>query len=138
MHWSPRVGETAALAVVGIGLALLGIVASDLPGRVLVGAAALLLFGLAGRDLLLRPRLSAGAEGVVVRTLAGRRRIPWPELRVRVRSSRRFGVRSRTLELDTATGPEDPGILVLLGRRDLGADPDDVARALRALDPTAV
>ena len=138
MHWSPRVGETAALAAVGGALVLLGMVGTDLPGGLLVGAAGLLLLGLAGRDLLLRPRLAAGADGVVVRTLAGRRRLSWPELRVGVRSNRRFGVRSRTLELDTATGPEDPGILVLLGRRDLGADPDDVARALRALDPTAV
>jgi hypothetical protein len=40
------------------------------------------------------------------------------------------------LELDTANGPDDEGILVLLGRRDLGTDPDEVARALRAQDPT--
>jgi hypothetical protein len=46
-------------------------------------------------------------------------------------------MRSRTLELDTATGPQDDGVLVILGRRDLGADPAEVARALRALDPTA-
>jgi Bacterial PH domain len=45
-------------------------------------------------------------------------------------------MRSRTLELDTATGPDDDGHLVVLGRRDLGTDPDAVARALRALDPT--
>jgi hypothetical protein len=53
-----------------------------------------------------------------------------------VRETRRFGVRSRTLELDTAAGPDDDGVLVVLGRRDLGADPEEVARALRALDPT--
>jgi hypothetical protein len=45
-------------------------------------------------------------------------------------------VTSRALELDTAAEPDDEGVLVLLGRRDLGADPEDVARALRALDPT--
>jgi hypothetical protein len=38
----------------------------------------------------------------------------------------------RTLELDTATGPEDDGVLVVLGRWDLGADPADVARALES------
>jgi hypothetical protein len=54
-----------------------------------------------------------------------------------VRESRRLGVRSRTLELDTAAGPDDDGVLVVLGRRDLGAEPDVVAQALRALDPTA-
>jgi hypothetical protein len=56
---------------------------------------------------------------------------------VRVRESRRLGVRSRTLELDTAAGPDDDGVLLVLGRRDLGTDPDEVARALRALDPTS-
>jgi hypothetical protein len=56
---------------------------------------------------------------------------------VRVRRTRRLGVSSSALELDTAAGTDDTGVLVLLGRRDLGADPEDVARALRALDPTA-
>jgi hypothetical protein len=55
---------------------------------------------------------------------------------VHVRATRRFGVRSRTLELDTAAGPDDEGVLVLLGRRDLGTDPDEVARALWGLDPS--
>jgi hypothetical protein len=58
-------------------------------------------------------------------------------LGVRVRETRRLGVRGRTLELDTASGPDDDGVLIVLGRRDLGADPDEVARTLRALDPTA-
>jgi hypothetical protein len=84
---------------------------------------------------VLRPRLSADPAGLVVRTLAGSRHLPWPGLRVRVRTTRRFGVPSRTLELDTAAGPDDDGVLVLLGRRDLGAAPEEVARALRALDP---
>ena len=136
MQWSPRPGETAALAAIGLGLAL-AVVVLDAAGRVLVGAASLLALLLVGRDLLLRPRLSAGPEGVVVRTLGGRRELAWPDLRVQVRATRRFGVRSRTLELDTAADADDEGVLVLLGRRDLGADPDDVARALWALDPTA-
>jgi hypothetical protein len=46
-------------------------------------------------------------------------------------------VRSRVLELDTATGFDDPGTLVLLGRRDLGTDPEEVARALQDLQPAA-
>jgi hypothetical protein len=136
VQWSPRPGETAALVVVALGLGL-ALVALDAPGRVLVGAGALLLLALAVRDLLGRPRLTAGPDGVDVRTWIRGRHLPWPGLRVRVRESRRLGVRSRTLELDTASGPEDDGVLVVLGRRDLGADPDDVARALRALDPTA-
>jgi hypothetical protein len=132
VQWSPRAAETAALAVVGLGLAL-AVVLVDPLGRVLVGAAALLLLALAARDGLLRPRLSALAGGVVVRTLGGRRELPWAALQVRVRSTRRWGLRSRLLELDTAAGADDAGELVLLGRRDLGADPAEVAAALRAL-----
>ena len=135
MQWSPRAGETAALVAVALGLAL-ALVVLDAPGRVLVGAGALLLLGLALRDLVVRPRLTAGPGGVDVRTWTRRRHLPWSGLRVRVRESRRLGVRSRTLELDTAAGPDDDGVLVVLGRRDLGADPEQVARELRALDPT--
>jgi len=135
VQWSPRTGETVALVAVGAGLAL-SLVVLDAAGRVLVGLGALLVLVLAARDLLARPRLAAGPDGVDVRTLTGGRHLPWPGLRVDVRETRRFGVRGRTLELDTVGGPDDPGVLVVLGRRDLGADPAEVARALRALDPT--
>ncbi|MFD2092533.1 PH domain-containing protein [Blastococcus deserti] len=135
MQWSPRAGETAALAVLGVGLAL-AVLFLDPAGRVLVGAGAALLLVLAARDLLARPRLTAGPDGVDVRNVTGGTHLPWARLRVRVRESRRLGVRNRTLELDTAPGPDDDGVLVVLGRRDLGADPEEVARALRALDPT--
>lgn len=136
MEWSPRGPETAALAVIGVGLAL-AVVLVDTAGRVLVGAGAALVLALAARDVVARPRLAAGPDGVTVRTVTGRQHLPWPGLRVRVRETRRLGVRGRTLELDTAAGPEDDGVLVVLGRRDLGADPEEVARALRSLDPRA-
>jgi hypothetical protein len=132
VQWSPRIGESVALGVVGLGLAL-ALVALDTPGRLLVGAAALLFLGLAARDLLARPRLAAGPAGVVVRRLGGRTELPWHALRIDVRTTRRFGVSNRFLELDTAAGPDDAGVLVLLGRRDLGADPEEVAGRLRSL-----
>ena len=135
MQWSPRPAQTVVLGLLGLALAL-AVVVLDAAGRVLVGTAALLVLLLAARDLMARPRLSAGPDGVEVRSWTTRRHLPWPVLRIRVRASRRLGVTSRALELDTAAGPDDEGVLVLLGRRDLGADPEDVARALRALDPT--
>lgn len=135
MHWSPRPGETVALAAVGLGLAL-AVVFLDTPGRVLVGAGALLMLVLVVRDVVVRPRLSAGPDGIDVRGWAGRQHLAWPGLRVRVRETRRLGMRGRTLELDTAAGPDDGGVLVVLGRRDLGADPERVAGDLQALDPT--
>lgn len=136
MQWSPRPAGTVALAGIGLGLAV-AVLVVDATGRVLVGAAAVLVLALAVRDTVARPRLAAGPEGVDVRTGITRRHLPWPGLHLHVRESRRFGVRSRTLELDTAAGPDDDGVLVVLGRRDLGADPEDVARALRSFDPTA-
>ena len=135
MQWSPRRAETVALAAIGLGLAL-AVLVLDAAGRVLVGTAAVLVLGIAVRDVVVRPRLAAGPDGVDVRSWTTRRHLPWPLLRVRVRETRRFGVRSRTLELDTASGPDDEGVLVVLGRRDLGTDPEEVARALLELDPT--
>jgi hypothetical protein len=135
VQWSPRPAQTVVLGLLGLALAL-AVVVLDAAGRVLVGTAALLVLLLAARDLMARPRLSAGPDGVEVRSWTTQRHLPWPLLRIRVRASRRLGVTSRALELDTAAGPDDEGVLVLLGRRDLGADPEDVARALRALDPT--
>ena len=134
MEWSPRAGETAGLATLGVLLGPVTLLLDPL-GRVLVGAAAVLLLALAVRDRLLRPRLAAGPAGVAVRRLTGTTELPWARLQVRVRDSRRFGLRSRLLELDTAAGPDDDGDLVLLGRRDLGADPGEVARVLRTLRP---
>jgi Bacterial PH domain len=137
MTWSPPTWDTAATAALGVLLALAVPFIADAPGRVLVLMGAVLLLVLALRDLVLRPRLSAGPGGVVVRTLTGRTELPWADLRVRVRESRRFGLRGRTLELDSSSDPDDVGSLVVLGRRDLGTDPERVARALWELDPTA-
>jgi hypothetical protein len=136
VKWSPRPGETVALAAVGLGLALV-VVFLDAPGRVLVGAGAALMLVLVVRDVLVRPRLSAGPDGIEVRGWTGAQHLPWPGLGIRVRETRRLGMRGRTLELDTAAGPDDDGALVVLGRRDLGVDPEQVARDLRGLDPTA-
>lgn len=116
------------MAAAGVALALATLLV-DPVGRVLVGSGAVLLLGLAARDLLLRPRLRADAHGVTVRTLSGGTTIAWPALRARVRTSRRWGLCARTLELEDGT---DDAVLVVLGRRDLGQDPDVVARALHA------
>jgi hypothetical protein len=128
VHWSPRVGEVVATAVAGLVLGL-AVPLVDPVGRVLVGAAALLLLGLAAHDALLRPRLQARDEGVTVRTPTGPITIGWPRLRARVRTQRRWGLRARTLELEDAA---DDAVLVVLGRRELGTDPEAVAEALHA------
>ncbi|SCX58808.1 PH domain-containing protein [Klenkia marina] len=126
MHWSTRPVETAvaAAAAVVLGGVLLLL---DVPGRLLVGAAVLLLVGVVVRDLRLRPRLRADETAVAVRGLGGTTTIPRARLRARVRTGRRLGVRSTSLELeDTA----DETVLLVLGRRDLGADPEQVGAQL--------
>jgi Bacterial PH domain len=128
VQWSPRAGETAAFAVIGLALALATLLV-DPVGKVLVGAAALLVLALAARDAVLRPRLTAGPDGVTVRSFGGTTAIAWPLLQVRVRTQRRWGVSARTLELEDRA---DDAVLVVLGRRELGADPDQVAELLSA------
>jgi hypothetical protein len=135
VQWSTRVAETVALAVAGVALVVVAALL-DPAGRVLVGIAAVLLLLLALRDRVLRPRLATDPGGLLVRRLSGTMELPWAQLRVQVRETRRWGVRARLLELDTSAGPDDDGTLVLLGRRDLGADPEDVARALLAWSTT--
>jgi Bacterial PH domain len=126
VQWSPRTGETVALAVIGLALALATLLVDEV-GKVLVGAAALLVLALAARDAVLRPRLSTGPAGVVVRSLTGTTTIAWPLLQVRVRTQRRWGVSARTLELEDRA---DDTVLLVLGRRDLGTDPEAVAHRL--------
>jgi hypothetical protein len=128
VQWSTRTGEVVATALAGVGLALATTLA-DPAGRVLLGAAALLLLALAARDAVLRPRVAAGDEGVTVRALSGPTTIAWPAVRVRVRVQRRWGLRARTLEVEDRT---DDAVLLVLGRRELGTDPEAVAEALHA------
>ncbi|QNG36881.1 PH domain-containing protein [Geodermatophilaceae bacterium NBWT11] len=131
MQWSTRLGETVGAVVVAAVLGAAALVV-DPVGAVLVGGAALLLLAVAVRDVVRAPRLSADEAGVVVRTTAGTTTVPWARLRTRVRTTRRLGLRTTTLELeDTA---EDT-VLLVLGRRDLGTDPERVGAELLRLRP---
>jgi hypothetical protein len=127
MQWAPRPAETAAAAAGALIAAVLA-VTSDVAGRLLFGIGALCLASLVVTDLMLRPRLRADSTTLEVRTLAVRRRLPWSAVeQVRVDEHSRYGLLTRTLEVDTGDS------LVVLGRRSLGADPRDVAEALRQL-----
>jgi PH (Pleckstrin Homology) domain-containing protein len=129
--WAPKV-ELAALSWALAALAAAWAwFTDDPPGRVLLGTAALLLAlaGLAG--VVVRPRLSADADGVTVRGLTSARRYSWAEVNIRLVRTRRLGREVATVELD-AEHAETPG-LVILGKLDLGADPEDVVDALREM-----
>ena len=133
-QWSPRP------ALVGIGwLGALGLLATTVftsspETRVFTGLATIAFVLAAGYGTLLRPKLHADADGLVVRLLNGRLHLPWHSTRIKVARTRRLGRTVALLELD---GRDEQGEeqLVVLGWLELGADPDDVLDVLRALRP---
>ena len=130
-QWSPRPVETAVAILVGLVVLLLALLA-DPGGRLLLGVAALGLLAVGAADVLLRPRLAADRAGIRVRTLASRHHLPWSAIgRVEVDEHTRYGLTSRTLELEAGE------LFVVLSKRTLGADPRDVADTLARLRYTA-
>jgi hypothetical protein len=130
--WSPPPPLVAlgwALAAAALGWLL---ATPDPAGRLLAGVAAAALGLLALHGTVARPRLAADVEGVEVRGLRVSRRWAWPQLEVRLVRVRRLGREVAMLELD---GYDRDGVeqLVVLGRLDLGADPEEVADELAAL-----
>jgi hypothetical protein len=129
--WAPKAELTALTWALAVLAAAWAVFADDPPGRVLLGAVALMLAAAGVFGALVRPRLAADAEGVTVRGLTGSRRYAWAEVNVRLVRIRRLGREVATLELD-AEGAEVPG-LVVLGRLELGTDPEEVVDALLEL-----
>lgn len=137
--WSPAPG----LVVVGwVGAAaatawcvLLTISGADPAGLLLGGCAAVALVVVALYGTRARPRLRVDADGLTVGGLLRARHHPWPLVQgVRVLRTRRFGRDSSLLEIDTVTADGGERLL-LFGRLDLGADPEDVAPAVLDLRP---
>ena len=125
-RWSVRTTETGLAAAAGVVLLALAAFA-DAPGRILGVIAGAGLLALAVSDLLWRPRLAVDAGGLSIRTPGRQVRLPWERVSaVRVDQRRRFGLTSRTLEIDAGDD------LIVLGRRSVGTDPREVAEALRA------
>ena len=105
---------------------------ADTGGRILTAVATIGLAVFALFGTVARPRLSVDADGVEIRRLLGRQRLPWRSVRIRVSSTRRFGRQVSLLELDSDTGAEDDAGLIVLGWLDLGTEPENVAAAIRA------
>lgn len=137
--WSPA-PALVALGWVGAAAATAWCVLSttsgaDPAGRLLSGVAALVLLVAALYGTRARPRLRVDADGLTVRGLLHARHHPWPLVRgVRVLRTRRFGRESSLLAVDTVTADGGERLL-LFGRLDLNADPEDVAPELLDLRP---
>lgn len=104
----------------------------DVGGTVLTVLAMVAAGALALHGTLLRPRLAAGPEGVLARTVGGPHRFSWNEARFRLRTTRRLGRDSTTLEIESGEH------LLVFGRIDLGEDPRDVLDILTALKGQAL
>ncbi|WP_233159332.1 PH domain-containing protein [Pseudonocardia sp. MH-G8] len=138
-EWSPAAG----LVVLGWLIAVaatawcvaLWASGADPAGRLLAGVAAVgatvaALFGTRAR-----PRLRADPDGLTVGGLLRSRHHPWPFVtEIRVLRVRRLGRETSLLEVDTEAADGSERLLVF-GRLDLAADPEDVAPLLRALRP---
>lgn len=138
-EWSPALGlvVVAGIGAVGaaVGCAVLWSSGADPAGRLIAGVAAVLLAIAAVYGIRARPRLRVDADGLTVGGLLRRRHHPWPFVTgVRVLQVRRLGRTSSLLEIDTvsAAGVEQ---LLVFGRLDLAADPEDVAPELLARRP---
>lgn len=131
--WSTSAAALIAAAVGGLALAVAAIaVPTDPAGRLLVGLAALGLFVIAGLGAARRPRLAllAGPELKVGR-LRGDAVYGRDDIRqVRVVRYPRLGRRVPMLEIDVRDGQDCADRLLIFGRWDLGAHPDDVLDAL--------
>jgi Bacterial PH domain len=129
--WAPKAELAAVAWVLAVAVGVVAVFTDDPPGRVLLGAVALLLAAAGLYGSVVRPRLAADPTGVTVRGLTGRHTWTWAEVNVRLVRTRRLGRDTATLELD-ADNAEVPA-LVVLGWLDLGTDPQDVVDALLEL-----
>jgi PH (Pleckstrin Homology) domain-containing protein len=125
--WAPRLA-LVVLGWVGVGLALAGAIGyQDQRGKLLFGIAALALALLAAHGTIVRPRLVAGRDGLRIRRLGREIRLDWSQARTRLRSTRRLGRDTATLEIEAGEQ------LFVFGWLELGTDPREVLDVLSTL-----
>ena len=127
-QWATPIGLVACGWLL-TGAAVLWMWMTDSPvDRLFVGVLTVALAAVSAWGSALRPRLRADSHGLTVRSLLGPKSWHWPDLTVRVVRHQRLGRTVEVLELDAAGGE-----LIVLGRTELGADPQEVADALHEL-----
>ncbi len=133
LAWSTPMAAVVICGIGGVVLAAAACLSNDGPGRLLIGLAAAGLLFMTVVGLRQRPRLAVEPGNpvqVVVRGLAGAQRYtPQQILRVRVVNYRRLGRKMPMLEMDVDHEGDEK--LMIFGRWDLGAHPEDVLEVLR-------
>jgi hypothetical protein len=133
LAWTTPLPALIAAVGGGVVLAVAAVLTTELPGKFMLGVAALVLLGLAVLGMRQRPRLSVVPgenPRLVLRTLTGVTEYTRDQiLRARVVGYRRLGRKSPMLEIDVDhLGSER---LLIFGRWDLGTSPEDVYDAVR-------
>ncbi|MEU4315192.1 PH domain-containing protein [Nocardia sp. NPDC024068] len=133
LAWTTPLPALVAVAAGGLILAGAAVFTAEVPGKFLLGVAAVVLLALAGMGIRQRPRLSVVPGDrplLVLRGLTGVTRYTREQiLRARVVGYRRLGRKSPMLEIDVDhLGTER---LLIFGRWDLGTSPEDVYETLR-------
>ncbi len=131
-RWGPPVAGIVAIGAFGVLMAVSCVaLATDPPGRILAGIAAVGLLAFAAGSWRARPRLAITAEGLVYRGWFRTRTLDRADIElIRITEFRRWGRKVRLLEIDLKTGEADQ--LLVLSRWDLGGDPLVVLDALTA------
>ena len=128
-EWSPSALGIAAGGVLGLILATGAVtLITDVPGRILVGIAAVGLVVFASLSWRARPKLAIRDDGLVIRGWSRTKRLRRSDIKIiRITEFRRLARKMRLLEIDTTDDR-----LFILTRWDLGTDPLNVLDALTA------
>jgi hypothetical protein len=128
-EWSPPALGIAACGVFGLILAIATVtLITDVPGRILVGIAAVGLVVFASLSWRARPKLAMSDAGLLIRGWSRTNLLRRSDITIiRITEFRRIARKVRLLEIDTA----DDRLLVFT-RWDLGTDPLNVLDALTA------
>ncbi len=133
MRWSVPRWMPAVEGLAAVSFATAAVMAREPLATAMAVVAAGILTVVAVRDAVAAVRLSADADGVtVVHGFNGHRQLPWAEmLTITVgrqgRNSSRLGRSAGLLEIDAGD------TVHLFSRRELGADPAEVADVLESL-----
>ena len=128
-EWSPSALGIAACGVLGVILATGAVtLITDVPGRILVGIAAVGLVVFASLSWRARPKLAIRDDGLVIRGWSRTKLLRRSDIKIiRITEFRRLARKMRLLEIDTTDDR-----LFVLTRWDLGTDPLNVLDALTA------
>ncbi len=125
--WGPPTAGVIGAGGVGVLLAIAVVtLVTDVPGRILIGIAAVGLIVFATLSWRARPKLAIDGDALIYRGWVSTRRLTRPDISlIRITEFRRIGRTVRLLEIDTI----DDRLLVL-SRWDVGTDPLRVLDAL--------